>query len=74
MVLFLTSSFLEYRPDDETGPVHLLNDFGFVENLEKYWRENSTILIVTSDPEASKINKIVEERVKVFNQTCICVC
>ena len=68
MVLFLTSSFLEYRPDDETGPVHLLNDFGFVENLEKYWRENSTILIVTSDPEASKINKIVEERVKVaFN-------
>ena len=68
MVLFLTSSFLEYRPDDETGPVHLINDFGFVDNLERYWRENSSVLIVTSDPEASKINTIVETRVNVaFN-------
>ncbi len=68
MVLFLTSAFLEYRPDDETGPVHLINDFGFVDNLERYWRENSSVLIVTSDPEASKINTIVEKRVNVaFN-------
>ena len=68
MVLFLTSSFLEYRPDDETGPVHLIADYGFVENLSKYWREKSSVLIVTSDPEATKINKIVEQRVEVaFN-------
>lgn len=68
MVLFLTSSFLEYRPDDEPGPVHLINDYGFVENLEKYWRPNSSVLIVTSDPGAHKINNIVEKRVNVaFN-------
>jgi EAL domain-containing protein (putative c-di-GMP-specific phosphodiesterase class I)/GGDEF domain-containing protein len=68
MVLFLTSLFLEYRPDDETGPVHLLDDYGFVDNLKEYWRDNSSILIVTSDPEADKINRIVEERLDVaFN-------
>ncbi len=68
MVLFLTSSFLEYRPDNETGPVHLIADYGFVENLGKYWREKSSVLIITSDPEATKINKIVEQRVDVaFN-------
>ncbi len=68
MVLFLTSSFLEYRPDNETGPVHLIADYGFVENLAGYWREKSSVLIVTSDPEATKINKIVEQRVEVaFN-------
>ena len=68
MVLFLTSLFLEYRPDDETGPVHLLDDYGFVENLQKYWRENSSVLVVTSDPEADRINRIVEERLDIaFN-------
>ncbi len=68
MVLFLTSLFLEYRPDDENGPVHLLDDYEFVENLQRYWRENSSVLVVTSDPSASKINRIVEERLDIaFN-------
>ena len=68
MVLFLTSSFLEYRPDNETGPVHLIADYGFVEDLAGYWRERSSVLVVTSDPEATKINKIVEQRLETaFN-------
>ncbi|MBP5555224.1 MAG: EAL domain-containing protein [Lachnospiraceae bacterium] len=68
MVLFLTSLFLEYRPDEETGPVHLIDDYGFVDNLKGYWRENSSILIITSDPDADRINKIIEERFDIaFN-------
>ena len=68
MVLFLTSLFLEYRPNDDTGPVHLIDDYNFVENLGKYWRENSSVLIVTSDPEDVNLNKIVEKRLDVaFN-------
>ena len=34
MVLFLTSSFIEYKDLDNPLPVHLLSDNGFVDDVD----------------------------------------
>ena len=51
MVVFLTSSFVEYRAIAEPGPAHLRGDYDFIGNLQKYWRENSGLLVVSADPD-----------------------
>ena len=51
MVVFLTSSFVEYRAIAEPGPAHLSGDYDFTGNLQKYWRENSGLLVVAADPD-----------------------
>ena len=52
MVLFLTSSFIEYKDLNNPLPVHLLSDYGFVDNIAKYWVEGSGLLVVAADPAA----------------------
>lgn len=53
MIIFLTSSFVEYQPKKYIPkPVDPSN--GFVENLKKYWKENSNFLVFTSDPADKK--------------------
>ncbi|MCR4791260.1 MAG: EAL domain-containing protein [Lachnospiraceae bacterium] len=64
MVLFLTSSFVEYRDINDPGPVHILSDYGFMDNLKKYWMENSGLLVVAADPEDEKTNDITAGRME----------
>lgn len=62
MVLFLTSSFIEYKDINDPGPVHLLSDFGFTNNLKKYWRDNSGLLVIAADPDDIRANDIFAGR------------
>ena len=64
MVLFLTSSFIEYRPIDDPGPVHIRDDYEFIPNLKKYWRGHSGILVIAADPDDTKTNDIYAQRIE----------
>ncbi len=50
MVIFLTSSFIEYRGVTDDEPVHILRDNGFSERLKKHWRKDSALLVVSANP------------------------
>ena len=40
MVVFLTSSFVEFQPKEEYVPKPLDESNGFGDNLRRYWKEN----------------------------------
>lgn len=49
MVVFLTSSFVEYQPKKyEPKPVDASN--GFVDNLKRYWPDHARFLVFACDP------------------------
>lgn len=50
MVIFLTSSFVEYQPANEYTPQPLNESNSFGDNLRKYWVENAHFLLFASDP------------------------
>ena len=50
MVIFLTSSFVEYQTVNEYVPKPLDESNGFGDNLRKYWIENANFLVFASDP------------------------
>ena len=50
MVVFLTSSFVEYQPKEGYVPKPLDESNHFGDNLRKYWKENSNFLVFTSNP------------------------
>lgn len=50
MVIFLTSSFVEYQTAEEYIPKPLDTSNQFGENLRKYWPKNAHFLVYTSDP------------------------
>ena len=62
MVLFLTSSFIEYKDLDNPLPVHLLSDNGFVDNVAKYWVDGSGILMIAADPADERTNTLTASR------------
>ncbi len=62
MVLFLTGSFVEYKDINDPEPVQLLNDYGFVEELKKYWMEGSGLLVVAANPNDTRTNDITALR------------
>lgn len=67
MVVFLTSSFVEFQPKEEYVPKPLdeSNDFG--DNLRRYWKENSNFLVFTSDPQDTVMtDHVVEEMYDAF--------
>lgn len=51
MVIFLTSSFIDYATEESYVPKPIANTFGFVDNLRKYWKQNSRVLYFASDPD-----------------------
>lgn len=58
MIVFLTSSpGGSYKVDGERIPCAFNPANGFVENLKKNWKEDSRILIISSDPEAIGMNE-----------------
>lgn len=60
MVVFLTSSFVEYQPKKyEPKPVDASN--GFVDNLKRYWPDHARFLIFACDPSDSGVSDHVTE-------------
>lgn len=64
MVIFLTSSFVEYQKVTEyiPKPLNPANDFAY--NLKKYWKPNSHFLIFASDPKNDALNDYVLEEMQ----------
>ena len=67
MVVFLTSSFVEFQPKEEYVPKPLDESNGFGDNLRRYWKENSNFLVFTSDPQDTVMtDHVVEEMYDAF--------
>lgn len=67
MVVFLTSSFVEYQPKEEYVPKPLDEFNSFGDNLRRYWKENSNFLVFTSDPQDTVMtDHVVEEMYDAF--------
>lgn len=56
MVIFLTSSFIEYQKESEYVPKPLNPSNHFVMNLQRYWKPNSRFLIFASNPSDYTMN------------------
>lgn len=67
MVIFLTSSFVEYQPVDEYVPKPLDDSNGFADNLRKYWKENTNFLMFANNPsDADSVDHVTEEMYNAF--------
>lgn len=68
MVTFLTSDFVEYQSSNENHKTEISKDNGFVDNLGKYWKEESHFLVFASDPDAlDVIDKVKKQMYDGFN-------
>ena len=62
MISFLTSSFVEYQAVTKYKPMPLYEDFGFGDNLRKYWKKDTHFLIFSSNPADYKMtDHVVDE-------------
>ena len=68
MVVFLTSSFVEYQPREKYVPKPLNEANRFGENLRKYWKENAHFLIFASDfSDEEMSNHLIKEMSDAFS-------
>ncbi len=68
MVIFLTSSFVEYQKRNEYVPKPLDESNGFGENLRKYWPKNAHFLVFASDPsDEEMVDHVTEEMYDAFS-------
>lgn len=67
MVVFLTSSFVEYQPKKYVPkPVNASN--GFVDNLKRYWPDRARFLVFACDPsDAGVADHVTEEMRDAFS-------
>ncbi len=66
MVIFLTSSFVEYQPKKYI-PKPLDESNGFSDNLKKYWIDHARFLVFASDPSDEKMaDHVTEEMYDAF--------
>ena len=81
MIAYLTSSIGGYEKKDGARiPTQLSTENGFLENLQKHWRDNSKVLIISSDADnIEKNDSIMEIFTASFpmsglsiSQMCIC--
>ena len=84
MVTFLTSSFIDYATEETYTPKPLENSFGFIDNLKKYWKQDSRVLYFASDPDDFSENDFQKreledcfrlagfslDEIKVFDSRC----
>lgn len=57
MITFLTSSFLKFQTMNEYIPCPLDNSNNFIDNLRKYWVDNTNFLIFACDPYDNETNE-----------------
>lgn len=63
MVVFLTSSFVEYQPKKYVPkPVDASN--GFVDNLKRYWPDRARFLVFACDPSDARVADHVTEEMR----------
>lgn len=63
MVIFLTSSFVEYQPKKyEPKPVDASN--GFVDNLKRYWPDHARFLVFACDPSDAGVSDHVTDEMR----------
>ena len=68
MVIFLTSSFVEYQTKHEYTPKQLDESNVFGDNLRKYWTENAHFLVFASDPSDEEMaDHVTEEMHAAFS-------
>lgn len=68
MVIFLTSSFVEYQPAGDYVPKPLDESNGFGDNLRKYWMEHAHFLVFASDPADEKMaDHVTQEMYDAFS-------
>ena len=84
MVIFLTSSFIDYATEETYTPKPLENSFGFIDNLKKYWKQDSRVLYFAGDPDDFSENDFQKreledcfrlagfslDEIKVFDSRC----
>ena len=63
MITFLTSSFIVNTDKESYIPSPLMDSNDFIYNLKKYWKDNSNILIIASDPEDFPENDFKKKRI-----------
>ena len=61
MVIFLTSSFVEYQPK-KPKPVDASN--GFVDNLKRYWPDHARFLVFACDPSDAGVSDHVTDEMR----------
>lgn len=67
MIIFLTSSFVEYQPKNYI-PKPLDESNGFIENLKKYWKDGAHFLVFACDPFDDKnADHVTEEMYDAFS-------
>ncbi len=68
MVIFLTSSFVEYQPRKKYVPKPLDEANGFGDNLRRYWVENAHFLVFASDPSDEEMaDHVTQEMYATFS-------
>ncbi len=67
MIVFLTSSFVEYQPKKYI-PKPLDESNGFADNLKKYWMDHARFLVFASDPSDEKMaDHVTQEMYDAFS-------
>lgn len=67
MVIFLTSSFVEYQTIEEYVPKPLDGSNGFADNLRKYWKNNTHFLMFANDPSDAEVaDHVTKEMYNAF--------
>ncbi len=68
MVIFLTSSFVDYQKKNEYVPKPLDESNGFGDNLRKYWPGKAHFLVFASDPsDAETVDHVTKEMYNAFS-------
>lgn len=67
MIIFLTSSFVEYQPQKYI-PKPLDESNGFLTNLKKYWKDRAHFLVFACDPfDEEEADHVTEEMYDAFS-------
>ena len=56
MIIFLTSSFLDYQTVSDYKPRPLRDDNHFKENIKRYWKPDSHVLVFSSAPADAQLS------------------
>ena len=56
MIIFLTSSFLDYQAVSDYKPRPLRDDNHFKENMKRYWKPDSHVLVFSSAPADAQLS------------------